>query len=289
MRHPIWGFELPDVVVRLLKWLEPDRERRRIVEVCIGDLDAALTPDRSGYSELNYAGQPFEEVPLFWNKGDALRYGLIVHAEGLVHPMSSYAPGDDHGPLWLGDDAAQGIANLLAVNRDWAGRTPAWEFSSEAEIAAERREVAEAVDEVAAVLGLRVPDETPELTEGARSERDVVPTREGWTFEECNDDVGVFAPSSTFDPQLDPRAEGIFDLDADLAQADDLLVRGYPASALAVARNAYHFTAFEADKGTRAARVMQRAYAALGRDWLARRVDVYVDLQRADGATVDER
>ncbi len=280
MRHPTWGFELPEILARLIDWMGEDERRAELLERAAGDIDPALS-NRFGQTvgkELAYPGHPFEFIPIFWNGGDALQYGLVVHSDGLAHRMASYAPGDDRGPRWLGDDASQGLGHLLAVNRHWAGRTAAWSAPGVQDLIDEhRRDVAAAVDELAAALSLEVPDELPGLTEGARSDRDVTPDAPaGWTFEECNDDVGVLAPSTAFDPDL-VSMDRPFDRDAELLTVDGLLARGFPASALAVARNVYQFTAFDGDRGAAAARAMQRAYSALGREWLVGRVDAYLD------------
>lgn len=275
MRHPAWGFELPELVSRLLDWRGDDRERRRIVDMALGgDLDSCLLKGEPAV-ELSYEGHPFELVPLLWQGGGALQYGLLIHDEGLPAPMASFSPVDEPGPLWLGDDVGEGLANLMAARRSFAGRGPAWEHASADVVAREREETEAAVAELAEVLGLTVPEST-QLDPGARSDRAVTPTApEGWTFEPCNDDVGVLAPTCTFDPTLE-EPDDVYDEEADLALAADLLSRGLPGSSLAVARNVYHFDYTDGERGERGAMAMRQAYEALGRDWLVRRVDAYL-------------
>ena len=104
MRHPTWGFELPEILARLIDWMGGDERRAELLERAAGDIDPALS-NRFGQTvgkELAYPGHPFEFIPIFWNGGDALQYGRVVHSDGLAHRMTSYAPWDDRGPRWPG-------------------------------------------------------------------------------------------------------------------------------------------------------------------------------------------
>jgi hypothetical protein len=287
-RHPSLGLRLPPVIVRLMQWMDGDAKRMRRACDALGASYFAewvneLTLGESATEhpgELGYHGHPFEVIPLLWQGGDGLQFALLVHADAaeLVHPMVSYAPVDDCGPRWLGDDTASGLANLLAVSIRDCGRTPAWAHASEAEIAEVRAETHAHVAELAAALGVDIPAAAERLTPGARSDRPAIPrVPEGWLFEECNDDVGVLAPAVAFVPPETATGEvTLFDLEAEMANVGALLARGAPASALAVARNVYRYTAFDTDAGRRGALGMREAYAALGRDMLMQRVDDYL-------------
>lgn len=280
--HSAYGFALPEINGRLLDWVGDERRRHRAERALGGHFaDWACGAADEEARELGYNGHPFEVVPLLWAGGDALQYGLLVHADaaGVTHPMVSYAPGDEPpGPVWLGDDAAQGLANLLAVSLRDTGTTAPWAHFTPSEVESIRNENAECVAELAEALGLTIPSAIDELTEGARSERMAVPTAPaGWRFEDCNDNVGVLAPEEAFDLTLvQPEEVSVFSLEDELSLAASLLAKGAPASALAVARNAYLFTAYDDDHGIAAARAMRDAYEALGRAMLVRRVDDYI-------------
>ncbi len=286
--HPLHGFALPRVLADLVEHLQraPDVEARErsIARAIGGDLAPWIralvgrTGDgRETEWELAYNGHPFEVVPFAWAGGDSLQYAFVVHVDPAFHePVCvSYAPSDSTGPLWLGDDLRQGLENLAAVA--CRGRK-AWRSSmSPAAIDEELRERKRDTAELLDALGLCEVDAS-ELTEGARSNRPAVPAvPAGWTFEECNDDVGVLAPTETFDPDLAPPPDGeVFDLAKELALAGDLVARGFFGSALAIAKNAYLFTAYDEDSGRASALVMRECYRALGRPWLVARVDTYL-------------
>lgn len=286
------AFVWPEIFLRLRAFVLAQQDdgadaRRRLVERALGiaNLTAFLEgrPEPAAVRELGYAGHPFEVIPFAWNGGDALVYALLLHDLRASPAFVSYAPSDDpDGPVWLADDAAGALQHLMAVSlRDVGLHAPDEEWANEA-----RTETAAAVEELSRALGLAVMEAPADSTEGARSSRFAeceVP--EGWTFEPCNDIVGVLAPATAFDPALaepDEDDARVFDEAVELARANDLLARGYPASALAVARNVYVETAYGAERGVPAARVMQRAYRALGREFLADRVDAYA-AQHAEG------
>lgn len=283
----------PEIFLRLRAFLEAGEgdggeDRRTLVERALGiaGLTAFLEgrPEPETVRELLYAGHPFEVIPFAWNGGDALVYALLIHDLEAPPAFVSYAPSDDpDGPVWLADDAPSALQHLMAVSlRDVALHAQGEAWAEEARV-----ETAAAVNELSRALDLSVIEPPDDLTEGARSTRFVefeVP--DGWTFEPCNDIVGVLAPTAAFAPELlDPDEDQArpFDEAHELAQANELLARGFPASALAVARNVYLETAYSGSRGVPAARVMQRAYEALGRDFLVRRVDAYVRQSEPSG------
>ena len=274
--HPVYGFALPDVFARLVAHLkEGGRRRESRVSSALGVSGlASWVQHLVGLEvvvdepELDYLGHPTEFITFAWQGGDALQYGLIVHADdpGLTHVAASYAPSDDGGAVWLGDDAEAGFTHLMAVEL----REVMEGGDNEAV-----NEVREAIDELANALGLTVVEAPDELTEGARSDREAEPRApEGWLFEPCNDAIGVLAPAALFDADLKhPEGVLVFDLDAELELADSLLARGFAASSLAEARNTYHFVRLdEGDELKAAAARMRAAYDALGRPFLAKRV-----------------
>jgi hypothetical protein len=259
--HPTHRFTLPPIFDRIAEHARSPRQYEQLCRALgVSWLPRWLRGEGDDAAELAYAGHPFELFPFAWQGGDALQYGIVVHCDSpLLTPVAvSYAPSD--GPVWLGDDAAEGIRHLLAVQLRDAG------------------DDAERIDDVqtiARALELEPLGDPPEeLDDGARSERpadSIAPP--GWTFEPCNDEIGVLAPEDQFDPDLAHEPDGsLFDLDRDLALVERLASRGFYGSALAIARNDYRFTAFDADHGARAAAAMRELYRAMGRDFLADRV-----------------
>jgi hypothetical protein len=97
--------------------------------------------------------------------------------------------------------------------------------------------------------------------------------------------MGVLAPRAAFDPALKHKADPHAEPDAALGSALRLLTRGFAGSALAVARNVYTgYSAHEPGVDTAAATVMREAYRALGRPFLAARVDAYLAAQAKSDA-----
>jgi hypothetical protein len=274
---------MPEPIARLYGL--PERTVERALGIANLDLlfRARASGDVSveGSSELGYKTHPFEVVPFAWQGGDGLQYGLLLHdpALGAKSPLVSYAPVDDGGPCWLGDDASQGIANLMGVAlRDSGHYYEDPEERKEAENA-----TGKAVRTVARAIRVAPAKDVRAFTRGARTKRKPAPkVPAGSRWVETLNAMGVLAPKAMFDPTVrhkpDPRAEP----DASLGQALRLLTRGFPASALAVARNVYAgYSAYQAGVDTAAATVMRDAYAALGRPFLAARAAAYLTEQAA--------
>jgi hypothetical protein len=291
VRHPSLGFRIPDPIVRLCRWVGSDRKRGERAYNALGisgfaswmyDLaEKRAQSAKDDPEELGYGGHPFEVIPVLRQGGDALIFGLLVYDDlpGLVPPMVSYAPSED-GPCWLGDDAASGLANLLAVSVRDAGRTPEWAYADRSEVAEVRRDVRAHAKELARKLGVTIPRRVDRLTNGTRSDVPATtPVPRGYRFEKTRDNVGVLAPAGAFAPQQkgrrQPTPEGA---KAQLKVASELLAQGFPASSLAVARDLYRAEGY-GEQGIAAALAMKAAYLALGREFLARRVDVYVAYQ----------
>ncbi|MBV9440196.1 MAG: hypothetical protein JOZ24_09420 [Candidatus Eremiobacteraeota bacterium] len=109
------------------------------------------------------------------------------------------------------------------------------------------------------------------------------PARKGYRFEMTSDRVGVFAPEEAFGavhrpfggwPYRMPRAGQLEDL---LARAEGFLTEGFPASAIAVARE-LRVEASQVNREIfgRSVQIWRDAAMQLGRTWLAAMVDEIV-------------
>lgn len=275
----MYPFRLPEPFDRLARWLEADARRRELVTLALGEPDRRLGGDDDVARELSHLGATPELFPVLWNGGDALHYGLLVHDLELPPMFVSRAPSDSCGPLWLADDARSGIARLLAVTLrdrelDW-GESARGGDDLLAECLADTHA---AVREISSLLAIAPADDVGDLSEGARSTRPPVPTvPEGWYFDVCNDDVGALAPIETFDPSYTPPDHAtLFDLEHEVRTVESFLTRGFPGSALGLARNLFHELRTQPGHGEVGARLMRRSYEALGRDFLAQRIDAYL-------------
>jgi hypothetical protein len=276
--HRGLGFELPAAIARLHAFMAADRarswyaRRSRTVEHALGagtakwvgtrdsaDLAAAAEAD-----ELRYTGHPFEIVPFAWQGADALQYAMLVHAEELAPrgPIVSFAPSDHSGPVWLGDDAGQALANLMGV----ALRHARTHYSSRDDREYLARSVA----------AIRTLGRTLHIAPSRRIE---VP--KGWRWVADRRNMGTLAPKALFDPALGKHVHADWPTaETELARARASLKRGFPASALAIARHVYSDCY---DEGTlAAAEVMREAYAAMGRQFLVARVDAYLAVKKDD-------
>lgn len=262
MRDPFLELEPPEVLRSLVALLRsPSGRRLRVALPCdplgwlAGEADIDPATEQPGF--------PMELVP-FAVSGD-VSFGLLVHDAALAPVAASWSPWDEEA-CWLGRDAGHALANLVLAGRGEAALHAAADRDLLDEIAA-------AGEALLAALGLEEPHEDEFLDDGLRSTRACTPpVPPGWRFEECNDGVGVLAPAAAFAPEgadLDPAE--VFDLSAELALADALLADGWPASALAVARNTLHFVRHEAGRQDAAGRMVS-AYEALGREAHARRL-----------------
>jgi len=263
---------VPSIIKRLIEHMRADPDDWRPgwdrAYRCLEpfpDCDSLLTHlaygDDYEPGELHYSGHPFEVIPLFWNGGDGLHYGVAWYDEklGPEHPPAvSYAPVDDHA-VWLGDNATDGLRNLLAwyAHKVMAGSDYEQKY----------REKGEAM---ARVLDLDVST-LPELTPGARSARPVNPVvPDGWRWVPGRRGIGTLAPIETFAPGDLP--DHGWDDGAWLEASEQALAKGFPGTALVAARAAYRASTGEVE----AAKAMGEAYAALGRTPLVERVNHYV-------------
>lgn len=270
MRDPFLHLALPEVLRCLGELLSSRRGRRLALALPCEPLDWLLgeagAPDPAGA----WPGFPAELLPLA-SSGE-VHFGLLVHDSALPPCAASWSPWDEEA-CWLAEDAPAAVAHLLAVGMREA-RLQASEDPAEADFL---EEVDAAAEELARVLGLPWPV-SPEvlalLEDGARSARPPEPAvPPGWSFEACGDGIGVLAPAGSFAPQSGvPPAGQPFDLEAELDRAEGLLARGFPASALAVARDALHLVRGEGPFQAAAA-TMVRSYRALGREDHARRLE----------------
>jgi hypothetical protein len=208
-RHPFDHIRIPQTMQRVLDLLRPYEEwetpfelawqkLRWLFELDIDVVYSCLTfeepRDRErAASELYYASTPFEIVPVSRNGGDGLHYDWVVHAperDALDFPMVSFAPGDEGGAVWLGDDTAEGLANLLVGRRlGWA----LWE-QGRPDPALDARWAA-----IVGAIGREPELDHAAITPGARSARALVPTiPDGYRFEPGPDGIGVLARAEAF-------------------------------------------------------------------------------------------
>jgi hypothetical protein len=210
---------------------------------------------------LIYSAHPFEIVPLFWNGGDGLHYGLAWYDEqlGAEHaPAVSYAPIDDRAQ-WLGNTTEAGVRNLLAWYTHQQAQGKAW--------AQQHQEQGQALGDA---LGVDLSAASP-LHHGARSGRTMRPAvPAGWRFVPDGDGIGTLAPADTFSTEAS-RDHG-WDSDAWLEDGHRALQANFPGTALAAFRRGYQTSTGEAD----AALGMRQAYLRLGRTPLAARVTEYL-------------
>jgi hypothetical protein len=286
--HRGLGFELPPPIARLHAFLAANRARSWIVEHAlrtarlagwVGAPASSAESRKPRVPELDYTGHPFEVVPFAWQGGDGLQYAMLVHAPELAPRCSvvSYAPVDADGPSWLGDDARQGLANLMGV----ALREARSEYSSPDD--RERRaEILDGIRTLGRALHIAPSKNVKGFTRGARSNRTATPQiPRSWRWVPAARGMGALAPAGLFDPALGAhRLPKWSDAGAELERARAALKRGFPASALAIARNVYA-DSFDEDT-LAAAGVMREAYEALGRPFLVARVDAYLAVQAAE-------
>lgn len=215
-------------------------------------------------SELGYQNTPFELSPVSWNGGDGLHYDWVVHAPELDlsdFPMVSFAPVDEDGAVWLGDDTAEGLGHLLVGRRkgslafgheDPLG-SPAWQT-------------------LVGLIGASPDPDDARITAGSRSEIVCVPPiPEGYRFEDGPDGVGVLAPVERFgtlDFASMPGDDALFDREARRLMQE----RSY-AGALVLLKN---MRAWEPSDASIVAR-MREAYLALGRPMHAARAAMWID------------
>lgn len=257
--------QLPPALARLSAYVKRSERRSRLVEQALGCAylagwvgKASATP-----AELAYTGHPFEVIPFAWQGGDALQFAMLVYDAKLAPrcPIVSFAPGDDGGPVWLGDDADQALGNLMGVALRDAGAE--WRTETEA-----------AVREVADALAIVPTKNVRALTRGARSKKRPAPPTGGRWIANVRG-MGAWAKQGAFDKKLGDHALPKWpEPGPELERARAALARGFPASALAIARQVYATQYYE--DNFVAAAVMRDAYEALGRTFLVARVDAYL-------------
>ncbi len=206
MRHVLDGLRIPRAMQRVLTLLQPRDDESafdaawqrapwlydladELLRTAAGEARDAATVPR----ELVYASTPFELVPVSWNGGDGLHYDWAALAPELDEddfPMVSFAPGDEDGAVWLGDDTAEGLANLLV------GHRRSWEEAGDdlpdPALDARWATLVEAIGRAPALTDSRI-------SAGARSGLELAPkVPSGWRYEPAADGVGVLAPNASF-------------------------------------------------------------------------------------------
>lgn len=207
-RHPFDGIRIPQTMLRVLDLLSPyepwataSHLSTKLGFLC--DLDTDVIHSRFELAvprdamratpELRYARTPFETVPVSWDGGDGLHFDWVVHAPELDEddfPMVSFSHVDENGAAWLGDDTAEGLANLLVAHHSgWAQYTP---DDLDPSLDPLWRTLVDAIG--------REPDlASAHILEGGRSERTLVPrVPNGYRFEPGSDGIGVLARADAF-------------------------------------------------------------------------------------------
>jgi len=225
--------------------------------------------------ELGYTGWPFEVVPFAWQGGDGLVYALLVHDArfALRCPVVSYAPVDDGGPVWLGDDAKEALANLMAVGV----RDASWGVEDPEECRAVVAEARARARDFGRFFAITPTKDVSHLTRGARGRRSPeVEVPRGYRWLPTARNMGVLAPLERFDRKLG-RTHGLKpfpEAGSELTRAREALRRSFSGSALAIARNVY--ACAHGEDNLEAAKVMRDAYEALGRRFLVARAEAYI-------------
>jgi hypothetical protein len=219
-----------------------------------------LPPDELVSASLNYHGHPFEFVAFAWQGGDAIQYGHVIHTLELAHADADfvagcYAPGEP--VTWLGDNTKHALENLIATNGTSHG-------TDEARAALCQRLSLSPVFNGALPPGLEQPS-VPLPPPAAPS---------GWHFESCEDGIGVLAEGRYWGATLAlPNRKD--DVSSCIQVAKRHHARGEYASALFVLKHAYHHNVYQTRE---VAAWMADCYDALGRDFLVRRVQAYLQL-----------
>ncbi|MFN0131793.1 MAG: hypothetical protein ACKVW3_04555 [Phycisphaerales bacterium] len=228
-----------------------------------------------GMSRKSYAPTYPQMPPEFIEIGsmgvDGVTYGLIVRAPerpDFEPPVAEFSPMDSEPVFLLGRTTAQAIENLAAESL--ARRESA---DSEPFLREQLQVIRERLSLLRSRLGLAI---TPKLASrrfspsgNARRIPVAIPPR--YRFAPTADGIGVLAPARAFSPaSRSRRVSSRTPLSDILDHVDDLLRRGYPASALRIAKSAWWWH-WGSSPASSIAEALARTYRALGRHAFARR------------------
>jgi len=282
MRHPHLDFPVPATFVKLLDWLledfdpkgrrSPDEHADRKLHSILYELGGDVLSARAGkpltdthpHGELGYDNWPLEIIPFSANGGGGLMYAWALLAPELELaelPCVSFAPGDDGGAVWLGDTTKQALETMLV------GRVRGWEYWKEAPPPPQERPEWRAL---CTALDLAPDLARTDVKAGARvSGRKIAPSAPGYRFVLTNDGVGVLAPESAFDGDVDE--DTLDSEEATLSRARSYLDAGHPASALVTLKQGCYD-----DTPRSLIELMREVHGALGRPALVRRADAWL-------------
>jgi hypothetical protein len=252
------GTPLPLSVARFVVWLATDPSNVDELasaaylmpawDLAIGDPAAAL-PERPTH---RYHSEPPEFISIARTGTDGEQVGLLELAPELERdalPFVTYFPMAFHEEICdLGTDFAGALAMYLAYPSVEGPR--------------------------ALKLTGFVEGVAPAAVWSGRAHTEVPPP--GYRFEKTRDRTGVLAPSEAFNGDASTRAPLDVDertLDAAVESAERALRDGYPATAIAVAREIRHICAgYYPGQFDRACSIWMSAALQLGRPWHAQMV-----------------
>lgn len=274
MGADIFGTHRPDECsLTELFGIRPPHLFTRFVELihdrCSGNADEAemmywrLTGLRSSGANRLENSTPRELFAVGDTGGDGEHAGFLVHAPE--------APSEDYP--WVLFAPAGCDASLLAND------TPTFFTQLLSYRLVAQPDFRDAILGIAEAMGIK-PDPELGATLGylgwkpywesePKVKPEIVPTiPEGWWFERSSDGIGVLAPVQAFAP------EGPIDLSAfapseSMRIAEEALDEGFPATALLAARS----LCSGYDDGGPEVKCIKRAYRALGRELLAKRME----------------
>jgi hypothetical protein len=260
------GTPVPASVARLAVWLAEDRSHVELFaaqalfqptfDLAIADLAAAI-PARDTF---RYESEPPEFIPFGRTGADGEKIGVLELAPELERaelPFVTYFPAEYwHEVATLGDDLRGALGNFIAVFGDTEFHTV----------------------RLPGLFDERIPRG---VFSGEPPKPSVIP--DGYRFLRSGDHVGVLAPADAFGeagPTL-RRNSSKTEFESAAGRVESDLSRGYPASAIAIARDIRYFS------GTNLEPVLdawRRAALVLRRPWHAAMIE---EIEDQNAATVD--
>lgn len=215
---------------------------------------------------------PFEFFVFGHQGGDGLVYGYLILAPELSqedYPVASFAAIDNSGPWWLGEHTRQAFENLLTVTiRGISEYRPEKlpDFYDDAKY----KFLCEAFD-------LKPDIRNEEIKAGARTNKRVIPTvPDGWHYESDDRGVGVLTQKGKFNFDFDhTNLMAVKQVDL-LDIAIQQMKKDYDGTAVLLLNRLYNLS-YDAEKITEVCKYIKEAYYKLGKDLLAKSVDVSLE------------
>ncbi len=233
-------------------------------------IDGAKTLDVEPEVHI-YHGTPFEFFPVGSQGGGGLEYGYLILAPELQPkdlPMVSYAPTDDFGVTWLGNNTKEGVESLLtakfkSIHRNNVKGLEVFDQNEKKQF-------------LCSHYGITPNRDHPEIDQYARLKRRYIPASipEGWSYFSTNNGVGVLAETSTFNSALNhPEIANNNNWNDLFALAKTAFEQSYFGTALFIAHSIFQ-ESFLIDKYIELSRFMHKCYMQLGKELLANKVDL---------------